>query len=143
MRAHLVVPAVVLTCLVACGPSLTFTRRAPSKAREHGCRFDILVVGAFPIHHEIGVIDLDAFSVRSLPRLESEFRKAIAERVCQVGGDAVLPGINGNGRYVLATVVKYVDTSAFAPKIAPEPPADAPAERPPPAPTSTTDGGAL
>ena len=62
MRGYSVVPTVVLglTCLVACGPSLTFTRRAPSKAREHGCKFDILVVGAFPIHREIGVIELDA-----------------------------------------------------------------------------------
>jgi hypothetical protein len=63
----------------------------------------------------VGVIDLESFHVHVLPKDEAAFRSVVAGEVCAAGGDAVLPGINGNGRYVLATVVKWVDEGAKDP----------------------------
>jgi hypothetical protein len=103
--------------LWSCGPSLTWTRRAPSTPRNHGCSFDVVDVGPVPPLREIGVIDIDAFSIRGLPRDEASFRRLIAKQVCEVGGEAVIPGINGFGRYVLGTVAVYVKATSFPPVV--------------------------
>jgi hypothetical protein len=106
-----------LVFLTACGPSLTWTRRAPSQARPADCVFDVIDVGPRPPLREIGVIEIDSFSLRALPRSEASFRKLIAKEVCKVGGDAVIPGVNGFGRYVLATVVTFVTDTSFPPVV--------------------------
>ena len=119
--------------ILACGPSLTFIARAPGAskvaARERGCSFDVLRGGSARTYRDIGVIELETFYVRNLPRDEARFREVIAEQVCSAGGDAVVPTINGYGRYVFATVVKYEDAS-------PSGGGAAPVQQPPQAPTA-------
>jgi hypothetical protein len=72
-------------------------------------------------YQAIGVIELEAASVKTLPNDEASFRRAIASEVCRVGGDAVIPGVNGDSRYVLATVVRWVEDDRKTP-ICPKPP---------------------
>ncbi|MFT3921844.1 MAG: hypothetical protein QM778_04860 [Myxococcales bacterium] len=103
--------------LTACTPSVTWTRRAASKPRQAGCSFDVIDLGPRPPLREIGVIEIDAFSPRAIPRREADFRELIAKEVCKVGGEAVVPGIDGFGRYVLATVVTYVKDCSFPPVV--------------------------
>jgi hypothetical protein len=92
----------------------------PNPARPKGCSFEVLDGGATRPYLVIGVIDIDAFSVRAVPRNDDELRRVIADRVCKVGGDAVMPGVNGDGRYVLAKVVRYAN-GAPAPCCEPKP----------------------
>jgi hypothetical protein len=110
-----------LTLVCACGPQVTWTRRISSPARAPGCAFDVIQAGSAQGYSVIGVIDIDAFAVRALPKNDIELRRAVADRVCRVGGDAVLPGINGDGRYVLATVLKQAVPPSVAPCCEPKP----------------------
>jgi hypothetical protein len=106
------------TVVLACGPSVTWTPRAPGASRisqpsrERDCTFDVLRGGSTRTYHELGVLEIEAFAVRALPRDEATFRRVVSEEVCRVGGDAVVPGVTGTGRFVLATVVDYDDASA-------------------------------
>jgi hypothetical protein len=129
-------PTAALACAVVlgCGPSLTWTPRAPGPARiparERGCAFDVLRGGSARTYRDIGVIELETFYVRNLPRDEARFREVVAEQVCRAGADAVVPTINGYGRYVFATLVKYDGASesggAGAVPLAPQPQAPQP-----------------
>jgi len=42
-----------------------------------------------------------------MPKSESEFKKAIASRICDVGGHAVIATRNKSGAYETAIVIKY------------------------------------
>jgi hypothetical protein len=111
-RAHM---AMLLT-LGGCVPHATFTARGGScPKRPANCPFELVSSRPARDYAVIGVIDLEAFHVPKLPNDEASFRAAIAKDVCEAGGDAVLPGINGNGRYVLATVVKWVEGPSAGP----------------------------
>lgn len=94
-----------------CGPSVTFTpkegtARPPQPAP---CRVTVFRQRPARDYEVIGVIDIEAFSVRSIPRNEGSFRTEVAPKVCRAGGDAVIPGINGDGRYIQGTVVRWLD----------------------------------
>ena len=103
--------------LCACTPLITFTPRGAAKtAKSPDCQFELVTGEAPKPYSVVGVIDLEAFGPRYLPKDEAAFRQAIGKAVCQAGGDGVLPGINGDGRYVLATVVTWaVEPSQAAP----------------------------
>lgn len=94
----------------------------PKRAQD--CTFDVITSRPARQYQVIGVIDIDAFSARNLPNDEVSFRRAVAKQVCEAGGDAVIPGVNGDRRYVLATVVKWVEEERTTP-ICPKPPPDA------------------
>jgi hypothetical protein len=102
---------VALTLLAACGPLTTFSARGGGVCpkRESDCRFEVISSRPAREFQVIGVIDIEAPHAGALPRDEAAFRRAIGAAVCRAGGDAVIPGINGDQRYVLATVVKWVD----------------------------------
>ena len=113
------------TLLSACSPLAMFSRNGGScKERQPDCPFDVITSRPEREFQVVGVIDIEAFSVRNLPGDEAAFRKAVAKAVCKAGGDAVIPGVNGDKRYVLATVVKWVDEGRTTP-ICPKPPPDA------------------
>ena len=46
---------------------------------------------------------------------EETFRRVVQRHVCQAGGDAVIPGISSDGRYLTATVVKWIDEGQTEP----------------------------
>ena len=118
----------VCAVLCACTPRVAFYTPRPATScpkRPPGCSFELITNRPARQYQAIGVIDLEAFSVKKLPHDEASFRAAITEMVCHQGGDAVVPGINGDGRYVLATVVKWVDPGATAPVCPKSEPSDA------------------
>lgn len=115
----------VMTLLCACVPHAIYTARVEScPKRPADCSFEVISRRPARDYAVIGVIDVESFQVRHLPKDEAAFRSAVAGEVCRAGGDAVVPGINGNGRYVLATVVKWVDEGATTP-VCPKPSAHA------------------
>jgi len=115
----------VVTSLCACVPHATFTPRGGTCAkRPPNCTFEVISSRPARDYSVVGVIEIESFHVRNIPNDEAVFRSVVAGEVCGAGGDAVLPGVNGNGRYVLATVVKWVDEGAASP-VCPKSSADA------------------
>jgi hypothetical protein len=115
----------VVTTFCACVPHAIYTPRVGScPKRPADCTFEVISSRPARDYSVIGVIELESFHVRKLPKDEAAFRSVVAGEVCGAGGDAVVPGINGNGRYVLATVVKWVDDGATSP-VCPKSRADA------------------
>lgn len=110
--------------LGACGPVTTYTPRAGTcPARPPTCKFDVLMSRPDKDFQVIGVIELESFHAPNVPNNPADFRKVVHDAVCKAGGDAVYPGINGHGRYVLATVVKWADAATHdpvCPKASPE-----------------------
>src|SRR5690349_6692795 len=97
---------VALSLLCACVPHAIFTPRGGvCPQRPADCAFELVSGQSTRAYEVIGVIDVEAFAVRKIPNDDASFRALIGREVCRTGGDAVVPGINGNGRYVLATVV--------------------------------------
>ena len=58
-------------------------------------------------YEELGVIDIDAFSMNSLPDDEAQFRKVVGATVCKEGGDAVIPTIDIYGNWVHGTIIRF------------------------------------
>lgn len=127
MRCHsLRRSAAIAALLSACTP---FTKFSPQSGvdcaeRKPGCDFEVISSRPARDYQTIGVIDLEAFGARYLPNDEAAFRRAIAADVCRTGGDAVIAGINGDRRYVMATVVKWV-ADGQKERVCPVLPADA------------------
>lgn len=124
MRGFSLCSMACATLLAACTPWLTFTKQDGfgfCLERAPGCDFDVITSRPARQYQTIGMIDIDAANVKTLPNDEASFRRAIAAEVCRVGGDAVIPGVNGDHRYVLATVVRWVDDDRKTP-ICPKPP---------------------
>ena len=104
--------AVLGGALAACSPLVTYAPRAGEcPARPSGCPFDILADTSTRPYQVIGSIELAAFDVRSIPKDEAALRTLIGPEVCRRGGDAVVPGTNEDGRYLVATVVRWLDVS--------------------------------
>jgi len=135
-----------LVLLVAgCGPVATFTARGPAcPAQPAGCEVTVINQRPQRPYQIIGVLDIEAFSVRGIPNDENEFLALVAVEVCRRGGDAVIPGVTGDGRFVVATVVKWVEPGTTEPVCAPPPDGGVP-EAAPDAGTATeaaSDAGA-
>jgi hypothetical protein len=102
--------------LVACHPTATFTAQGGvCPTRSFDCAFEIIESKPARDFQKVGVIDIEAFYVRNVPKTEAEFRKEFGPIICHAGGDAVIPAVNGDGRYVLATIVKWVDSPDAGP----------------------------
>lgn len=102
--------------LTACHPSATFTAQGGvCPTRPIDCSFEIIEGKPARDYQKVGVIDVESFYVKSIPKTEADFRKTFGPMICHSGGDAVIPGINGDGRYVMATIVKWVDSPDAGP----------------------------
>jgi hypothetical protein len=102
--------------LVACHPTATFTAQGGvCPTRAYDCTFEIIEGKPARDFQKVGVIEIEAFYVRNVPKTEADFRKEFGPVICHAGGDAVVPAINGDGRYVLATIVKWVDSPDAGP----------------------------
>jgi hypothetical protein len=106
------------------------TTQHKAAARAPGCDFEILTARPDRRFVELGVLEWKNIATDSV----EEFRGLVQSSVCATGGDAVLSEVNGAGRYVRGTVIKYTDASA-APEAgtlaAPPAAAGAPAAAPP------------
>jgi hypothetical protein len=105
---------VVLLGAGACGPlryKYVPTTANKAAARAAGCSFEILTTRPDRPFIELGVLELDdGRTTQSV----GQYRTAVAQDVCAVGGDAVLAEINGNAFYVRGTVIKYQAATAAA-----------------------------
>src|SRR5690606_18575891 len=91
-------------------------------ARAEGCALAVIHRRPEKDYSVIGVLDVEAFSVRRIPRDDAAFLELIRAEACGAGADAVIPGITGDGRYVQATVVKWIERDQAEPSCPPEPP---------------------
>ena len=97
-----------LAVLGACGGAGEYRNTgAIYAARGPSCDYRVLRNGFVEPYEELGVVDIDAFSVRQLPSNEERFREVVGEHVCKAGGHAVIPTINMQGRWVNGTVIRF------------------------------------
>ena len=93
---------------VGCGGHGEYHRTgAVYAARGPNCDYRVLRNRVIEPYEELGVVDIDAFSAKQLPRNEVEFRKVVGQTVCSVGGEAVIPALNIYGRWVQGTVIRF------------------------------------
>ncbi len=98
----------LIVSLLACGGSGEYRKTGGIyAARGPNCEYRVIRNRIIEPYEELGVIDIEAFSVGQLPSNEERFRKVVGETVCAVGGDAVIPAINNHGRWVLGTVIRF------------------------------------
>jgi hypothetical protein len=79
--------------LGGCAAKYTFTNTgavAPAP-KPAGCAFEIMDTEPSWPHEQIGVLEYSFQTARSL----GEFKAAISEQMCSVGGDAVVPVVVG------------------------------------------------
>jgi hypothetical protein len=108
----------------ACGPVASFTPRGePSEGRAPDCEIVVIHQRPESDYSVIGVLDVAAFSVRRIPRDDAAFLELVRPAACRAGADAVIPGVTGDGRYIQATVVKWIAPDEDAPVC---PPREAP-----------------
>lgn len=69
-----------------------------------GCQFEIFDAPPDKPFEEIGRLD---YYNGDVPKTTDALRKAIKDRVCEVGGDAVVADADAKGEYRTATVIQY------------------------------------
>jgi hypothetical protein len=106
-RAAIATPFLVIG-VFGCSASTDFTRRGPElPARPPTCK---LTVANHPVvrpYEQLGVIDIAAFDSRAMPREEADFVEIVTEDACSAGADAVIPVVDGSGRYIQAVVIRW------------------------------------
>jgi hypothetical protein len=94
--------------LVGCGGAGEYRKTGGTyAARGPDCDYRIIRNRIVEPYEELGVVDIDAFSVRQLPSNEERFRKVVGDHVCKAGGHAVIPSINMQGRWVNGTIIRF------------------------------------
>ena len=97
--------------LVGCGGSGEYRKTGGTyAARGPDCDYRVIRNRIIEPYEELGVVDIEAFSVGQLPNNEERFRKAVGDHVCKSGGHAVIPSINMHGRWVNGTIIRFRPT---------------------------------
>ena len=92
---------------VACGGQSDFRKTGGTYApRGPGCDYRVIRNRVIGPYEELGVIDIDAFSMKSLPDDEERFRKVVGPTVCGLGGDAVIPQLDVYGHWTHGTIIR-------------------------------------
>jgi hypothetical protein len=100
--------SLLLVGLAACGGVAEYHKTGGTyAARGPDCQYRVIRNRIVEPYEEVGVVDIDAFSVRQLPTNEQRFRKTVGEHVCKAGGDAIIPAINMGGRWVHGTIIRF------------------------------------
>lgn len=108
MLLHRFIGSLALVSLTACGGVGEYRKTGGTyAARGPNCEYRVIRNRIVEPYEELGVVDIDAFSVRQLPSNEERFRKAVGEHVCKAGGDAVIPSINLHGRWMHGTIIRF------------------------------------
>jgi hypothetical protein len=101
--------AVVL--LAGCVPlSYAFTpsTQAPIKAKPSNCEFKVFLSNPAEGYEEIGTLQ----HYNGTPPKDTEkFKKAVAEQVCQVGGDAVIATSDEKGQLMKGSIIRWSSTA--------------------------------
>ncbi|MGB5367194.1 MAG: hypothetical protein WBN14_13105 [Polyangiales bacterium] len=102
------ITCVTLLSVIACGGAGEVRRTGGTfAARGPGCEYRVIRNRIVEPYEEVGVVDIDAFSVRQLPPSEERFRKVVNQFVCGLGGHAVIPTIDMHGRWVHGTIIRF------------------------------------
>ena len=105
---RLFISSLVVLGLIGCGGSGEYRRTGGAyAARGPDCDYRVIRNRIVEPYEEVGVVDIDAFSVPQLPSNEREFRKVVGEHVCTSGGHAVIPAINMHGRWINGTIIRF------------------------------------
>jgi hypothetical protein len=107
-RRAAIVTSFLVMGVFGCSASTDFTRRGPElPAGPPTCK---LAVANHPVvrsYEQLGVIDIAAFHAKAVPRTEADFVEVVTEDACSAGADAVIPVIDGSGRYIQAVVIRW------------------------------------
>jgi hypothetical protein len=99
---------VALVLVAGCVPlSYTFTPASsqPVQAKPKGCKFEVVMSQPNEGYEEIGTLD---YYNGDTPKDANKFKKAIAEQVCEVGGDAVVATTDDKGAITKGSVIRFV-----------------------------------
>lgn len=101
-------PLLLVTSFFGCGGVGEYRKTGGVYApRGPACDYRVIRNRVVEPYEELGVIDIDAFSMKSLPDNEDRFRKVVGARVCAEGGHAVIPTLNIHGHWVHATIIRF------------------------------------
>lgn len=102
------ITTLLLLSLIACGGAGELRKTGGTyAARGPGCEYRVIRNRIVEPYEEVGVVDIDAFSVRQLPPNEARFRQVVGQHVCNLGGHAVIPTIDMQGRWVHGTIIRF------------------------------------
>src|SRR3712207_6395472 len=97
--------ALVALCCGCVSTTYSFTPSTKGEvARNAGCDFEIFDAPPEKAFEEIGRLDHYNGDV---PKTVDKLRSAIKDRVCEVGGEAVIADADAKGEFRTATVIKY------------------------------------
>jgi hypothetical protein len=100
--------ATLLLCLLPgcfASPSYIVTKTgAVGAAKPANCDFLIATSKVDRAYDEIAILDAKIWAEDA-----ASFKQTVGAQVCELGGDAVLAEVNGNGRYVRGTVLRWKD----------------------------------
>jgi hypothetical protein len=97
----------VLVLVAGCVPlSYAFTpsARFQPPPKPKGCKFDMHTSQPSDGYEEIGTLE---HYNGDPPKDVEKMRKAVAEQVCELGGDAVIATTDAKGHYTKGQVIKY------------------------------------
>ena len=105
---HELLICVFATSLVACGGVGEYRKTGGTyAARGPACDYRVIRNRIVEPYEELGVIDIDAFSMKQLPNDEERFRKVVGPMVCAAGGHAVIPTLDMYRRWVHGTIIRF------------------------------------
>jgi hypothetical protein len=78
-------------------------------AKPRNCSVEVLTSTPSRDFQELGTLDLYNGTE---PKTLAVFKKAVAEQVCQVGGDAAIAIADDKGVFTKGTVIAYTDSGA-------------------------------
>lgn len=97
-----------MVSLAACGGVGEYRKTGGTyAARGPDCDYRVIRNRIVEPYEEVGLIDVEAFTVRQLPPNEERFRQVVGEHVCRAGGHAIIPSIDVAGRWVHGTVIRF------------------------------------
>jgi len=102
------VALLLMTGFLGCGGTGEYRKTGGTYApRGPACDYRVIRNRVVEPYEELGVIDIDAFSMKSLPDNEDRFRKVVGPTVCATGGHAVIPTLNIHGHWVHGTIIRF------------------------------------
>ena len=94
--------------LLACGGVGEYRKTGGTyAARGPACDYRVIRNRIVEPYEELGVIDLDAFTMKQLPDNEERFRKVVGPMVCASGGHAVIASLDIYGHWVHGTIIRF------------------------------------
>ena len=108
MRDWSVVTFLLAVVCSACGGQGEYRKTGETYApRGPACDYRVVRNRTVEPYEELGVIDIDAFSMGQLPDSEERFRAVVGPIVCSAGGNAVIPTLDIYGHWVHGTVIRF------------------------------------